>query len=641
MERGALIAFAAASISAFAVSLHAWLAFLAIPALLVVSRLRPVLLSARGRRAVRWGGGLAMAGVGVLPLLVTFQSLYAETALRIAGPLGILLSLLLAGLLWASPEMLIPVSVSLLAAAGLGRESLPLLALYGAAGLSLALHLAAYKAMRPAPLLLFLAFAGTITVGVVRFLPWAQPWVEAKAGDLLSPARTARAGLSLTSRLGEIEELGLSPEIALRVWSARPQYLRARVYRAFNGQTWSRGAETERRALTAAPPLDAGLTRWLEEVPGTTWSAPGAPAEGPRVRSRILLERRPPAGALLAPGGVELARIGATTASIDRAGVLEPWGSSPDLYAVVNRPALPDAAPEPECLDASAVLDGRLRELAGRLRSGAGPAERVRRTLAYLEANCTYSLKVGPFLSKDPVGEFVFDKRRGYCEYFASAAALLLRMEGVPARYVVGYSVRPSNLEGGHYVVREADAHAWVEAWIEGKGWAQLDPTPAAQFESIRTKIRGGLMAGLWERVKAGAAELMALVKLGGFWALARRGTWPLGGLVALILAGLLARRARGRWARRPKRTIAAGTPEAELPTELRDLLHRLDRHWKRSGHPRPPSRAPLEHLLSLPEEQRTGRELVDALYRCRYGGQVPTAEELAGLGRVELPSAR
>jgi transglutaminase-like putative cysteine protease len=635
MERRALIAFAAASVAAFAVSLSAWFAFLALPALVLVARLRPASLTPRARKSVRWIGGLSMAGIGILPLLVTFQTLYAETAVKIAGPAGAVLGLLLAGLLWAAPELVIPGGIALLAAAGLGRETIPLLALTAAAGLSLVLHLASYKAIRLAPLLVFIAASGAIAVGVVRFLPWAQPWVEGKAGDLLTPARTARAGLSLTSRLGEIEELGLSPEIALRVWSDRPQYLRARVYKAFNGRVWSRGAETERRTMTEARGLDADLARWLEEVPGTTWSAPGTPAGGPRVRSRILLERRPPAGALLAPGGVELARIGGNPAMIDAAGVLEPWGSSPDLYAVVNRAALPDAVPEPECLDASALVDVRLQELADRLRSGAAPAERLRRTLAYLEANCTYSLKVGVFVSKDPVGEFVFDKRRGYCEYFASAAALLLRLEGVPARYVVGYSVRPSNLEGGHYVVREADAHAWVEAWIEGKGWVEVDPTPAGQFESMRTSMRGGAVAGLWERFKAWASALVALVKLGGFWALVRRGALSLGAVVALATATALLLRGWGGRRLWPKGPRPAGTVAAELPPELQELLSGLDRHWKRSGHPRPPSRAPLEHLLGLPETARSGRELVDALYRCRYGGRAPTTEELAGLRRA------
>jgi len=565
----------------------------------------------------------------LLPLLVTFQTVYVETALKMAAPAGVLLSLLAAGLLWVAPATLIPASLALLAAAALGRESVALDLLFALAGFSMFLHLAAYRAMRLVPLLVFLALSAGIAEGVIRFLPWAQPWVEGKAGDLLAPAKTARAGLSLNSRLGEIEELALSPEISLRVWSDRPQYLRARVYRVFNGRVWSRGVETDRRPMAPAPVLDAGLTRWLEEVPGTTWSGL-PPVPGATIRSRILPVDRPQAGALLAPVGVEVVRLRDKSASIDAAGVLEPWGRSQDLYAVVNHRSQPAAAPEADCLDASAAVDPRLRGLAERLGKDADPAERIRRTLAYLETNCTYSLQVGQFVSKDPVGEFVFDKRRGYCEYFASAAALLLRMEGVPTRYVVGYSVRPDNFEGGHYVVREADAHAWVEAWLDARGWVELDPTPAAQFEAIRKPIRAGAVAGLWERFKAWFmllqfAELSAMLRGLALPALVAAGTLALGVLIY---------RRRGRWRWEPKGKGPGVLSAGAIPPELRDLMGRLDRHWKRTGHPRPPSRAPLEHLLALPEAARAGRALVDAVYRCRYGGQAPSAGELESLRR-------
>jgi transglutaminase-like putative cysteine protease len=632
MDRRAPVFFAAACIAAFAVLNSAWIALIAIPAIFVVATRKPPSMEPGTRRLLRWVGGLLIGGVAILPLLVTFQSMTLETALKIAVTAGVGLALATAGFLWAAPELVIPSAVGLLAVAGLSRESTLLLALFSLAGIVLLAELSSYRPARWVPLIVFFAGSSAIAAGTCRLLPWAQPWVEAKAGDLIAPARTARAGLSLNSRLGEIEELGLSPEIALRVWSDRPQYLRARVYKAFNGQVWSRGAETERRALTVATGIDADLAAWLDEVPGTTWSASGP--GGQRIRSRILLERRPPAGALLAPGGVELARLNGNPSWIDPAGVLEPWGSSPDLYAVVNHPALPDAAPEPECLDASAVVDVRLRELADRLKSGADPSQRVQRTLAYLEEHCTYSLNVGQCVSNDPVGEFVFDKKRGYCEYFASAAALLLRMEDVPARYVVGYSVRPSNLEGGHYVVREADAHAWVEAWIEVKGWTPLDPTPAAQFESMHAKIRGGVVSGLWERLRAWVAELVAQVKLGGLWAALRRRALPFLSLVAALALGWLLWRTRGRWRLARRGPRAAAVDAAPMPPELRDLLDRLDRHWKRSGHPRPPSRAPLEHLLALPEAARTGRDFVDALYRFRYGGRPPSADELALLRR-------
>src|SRR5262249_33231350 len=116
-----------------------------------------------------------------------------------------------------------------------------------------------------------------------------------------------------------------------------------------------------------------------------------------------------------------------------------------------------------------AGLDPRLLALAESLSAGRPPPPtRVARTLDYLAGACRYSLDVGAFTSTQPVAEFVFVKKRGYCEYFASAAALLLRLQGVPTRYVTGFSMDAAERVGEQYVVRESDAHAWIEAWIPG-----------------------------------------------------------------------------------------------------------------------------------------------------------------------------
>ena len=89
----------------------------------------------------------------------------------------------------------------------------------------------------------------------------------------------------------------------------------------------------------------------------------------------------------------------------------------------------------------------------------------------------------GAFRTGDPLAEFLFEKKAGYCEYFASAAVVLLRLQGVPARFVKGLSVGPQTDQGGGlHVVRDSDAHAWVEAWIPGEGWVEADPTPPGQF---------------------------------------------------------------------------------------------------------------------------------------------------------------
>jgi transglutaminase-like putative cysteine protease len=115
--------------------------------------------------------------------------------------------------------------------------------------------------------------------------------------------------------------------------------------------------------------------------------------------------------------------------------------------------------------------------LARRLAAGAGSqAELMRRVKAFL-ASYRYSTNAPD--RRRPLDAFLFKDREGSCQHFAGAAALLLRLAGVPARVAVGFApgVRDSH---GRWVVRDRNAHAWVEVWYQGLGWVVFDPTPRA-----------------------------------------------------------------------------------------------------------------------------------------------------------------
>jgi hypothetical protein len=273
--------------------------------------------------------------------------------------------------------------------------------------------------------------------------------------------------------------------------------------------------------------------------------------------------------------------------------------------------------------------------------------------VAFLQKECHYSLKPGRFRTKQPVAEFLFEKKKGYCEYFASATAVLLRLEGIPARYVRGFTVREANRIGGHYAVREADAHAWVEAFVPGRGWVEADATPGGEYEAAHGGIdRGGLQA-LWGWVSGRFAELRALFAARASSAfLARLAEVARGlvrgrpGFVTLTVALLgVAWAARRLWPAlrkllgRPRARRRALEPAAA--PELAALLARTDRLWTRHGRPRPLFRAPLEHLASippgaLPPSVRAGSErVVEAYYRGRFGGHPVTAAEVRTLNFV------
>jgi transglutaminase-like putative cysteine protease len=104
----------------------------------------------------------------------------------------------------------------------------------------------------------------------------------------------------------------------------------------------------------------------------------------------------------------------------------------------------------------------------------------------FLQNNYGYSLEGLPQGNGDPLAAFLFDIKKGNCEYFASALAVMLRIRGIPARVVNGYVGGDWNPYGGYYLIRQSDAHSWVEAYVRGKGWIQLDPTPPAPQRAPR-----------------------------------------------------------------------------------------------------------------------------------------------------------
>jgi hypothetical protein len=121
------------------------------------------------------------------------------------------------------------------------------------------------------------------------------------------------------------------------------------------------------------------------------------------------------------------------------------------------------------------------------------PAAIITDALAYFrEQPFVYTL-TPPLLGEDPMDEFLFSTRRGFCEHFASAFVVLMRAAGVPARVVTGYMGGEMNALGSYLLVRQSDAHAWAEVWLSGRGWVRVDPTAAV----APTRIEAGIEQAL------------------------------------------------------------------------------------------------------------------------------------------------
>ena len=114
-----------------------------------------------------------------------------------------------------------------------------------------------------------------------------------------------------------------------------------------------------------------------------------------------------------------------------------------------------------------------------------------------------------PLLGEDPVDDFLFNTQRGFCEHYAGSFAVLMRAAGIPARIVTGYQGGEVNPFGNYLIVRQSDAHAWVEIWLQGQGWLRVDPTAAVSSARVEQGIGAALPA---------AEPLPALARLDNSW---------------------------------------------------------------------------------------------------------------------------
>jgi len=125
-------------------------------------------------------------------------------------------------------------------------------------------------------------------------------------------------------------------------------------------------------------------------------------------------------------------------------------------------------------------IDPRVAQLAASIASkGKSTFEKASLVESYLKRYYGYTLNLTWKPGPQPLSTFLFDAKAGHCEYFASSMAILLRTAGIPTRLVNGFLTGEYNPVSGDYIVRESDAHSWVEVYVPGRGWLEFDPTPA------------------------------------------------------------------------------------------------------------------------------------------------------------------
>ena len=202
----------------------------------------------------------------------------------------------------------------------------------------------------------------------------------------------------------------------------------------------------------------------------------------------------------------------------------------------------------------------------------------VKNVERYLQDTFTYSERVPT--RPIPLMGFLYEDKRGYCQQFSGAMALMLRMAGIPARVAAGFSPGSYNKDTGEYRVRDLDAHSWVEVWFTGIGWVPFDPTPArspAQSQSSALATSAAAADAGEVRQRQGVAASDRVTDSGGGLGSEDGNGW-LGPLLLLLVAAPLAAGAflTGNRVRRLRSLGPDELAEVQL-SELRRALARLD----------------------------------------------------------------
>lgn len=326
-----------------------------------------------------------------------------------------------------------------------------------------------------------LLYAAPLAIAMWIFFPristpfWAVP-IDTSSGV---------SGLSDSMSPGDISSLSLSNAVAFRVHfdgavpAPRDRYWRGLVLHQFNGRTWSGtepaiGVRPREQIRVAGDPIVYQVTmeptrqRWVYalDIP-YRWDL-----------GRTFMGRQQ-----------ELARVYPI-----------------DQRVAYEAESYTDYVAEEELNGYSRGVYLRLPEgsnprtinFAKELHDSAGSDQAyIGELLARFHNEDYYYTLEPPPLGSNPVDRFLFDTQRGFCEHYASAFAVMMRAVGMPARIVLGYQGGELNPVGNYMIVRQSDAHAWVEVWFEDQGWVRLDPTAAVAPERIELGVAESLLDGV------------------------------------------------------------------------------------------------------------------------------------------------
>lgn len=313
-------------------------------------------------------------------------------------------------------------------------------------------------------------------------------------------------------------------------------------------------------------------------------------------------------------------------------------------------------------------LDPRIGPLATEVTPKAGsPFEKAAAIESYLRSHYAYTLQLPQAPPADPIANFLFVRKQGHCEYFASTMAVMLRTIGIPSRVVNGFSGGEFNDVNSRYVIRASDAHSWVEAYIPGEGWMEFDPTPPGNAQARgrwgRFMLYVDALSSFWREwivnydfahqfrlsqdATRGSRELVSRAQSWGraeydrmlHWAQGKQGeigesTLKWGKRVIVMLLGMLLIAFAPRFAVWLRRLRLARRPHQSPQAAASIWYARMLRQASRRGWNKSPGQTPTEFASAIAEPQLKSKVLnfTDHYEKARFGKSPEEASRLPEL---------
>jgi transglutaminase-like putative cysteine protease len=317
-----------------------------------------------------------------------------------------------------------------------------------------------------------------LPIGLVLFLlfpRWGSPlW------GVPEDALDARSGLSDSMSPGSIQSLFMDDSPAFRATfegtlpSQSELYWRGPVFWDFDGTSWQTTYLSRNLNADSKPDPEQAPLRYEVQMEPTEqrWLfALDYPALVPR-HTRLTVDYQ-----LITRRSVTQLREYTMASNPD-------FLDSPNLRHTMRRAAL----------ELPQGFNPRTAEMMASWRQQASSdADIIQRALAYFNQQEFHYTLNPPLLSQNTVDEFLFDTQEGFCEHYASAFTVMMRMAGIPARVVTGYQGGWFNNIGAYVLVRQSDAHAWSEVWVRGSGWTRIDPTAAVAPQRVEQSAMDSL----------------------------------------------------------------------------------------------------------------------------------------------------